>query len=167
MGIPLLTGGAAVAQVAGNATNSVANAAANKFPGRAGFAAALKSAANKQAAGASGSSQAATQQANNNLQAFQQRLLQLMSESQVDASQEIRLQSDGQGGVQVISNSPDADKITAIFHEHPELVAQFQSLAATFSQLRAADPTQAATDALHPVSFGVTLSGQQVQVSFA
>jgi hypothetical protein len=167
MGIPLLAGGAAAVQVAGNAGNSVANIANAKLPGLSGFAGALKSAGNKQAAGAGGTSQATAQQAQNALQSFQQRLLQLMSESQVDTSQEFRLQSDGQGGVQVVSNSLDSDKITTIFHDHPELVAQFQSLAQTFTQFRAADPTQVAADALHPVSFGLTLNAQQVQVSFA
>lgn len=165
MPIPFLAGGAAVVQAAGSAGASVANAAAKKTAGSAGFAAALKSAAARQSTGAA--SQASAQQAQNNLQAFQQRLLQLMANSQVDTSQEIRLQSDGQGGVQVDTNSADADKIKTIFNEHPELVAQFQTLAQQFTQLRAADPTQAAADALHPVTFGLQVNGQQVQVSFA
>lgn len=164
MAIPLLTGGAAAVQAAGSAGAGVANVATSKG---AGFAAALKSAANKQAAGASAATSAAAQQAQNNLNAFQQQLQQLLSLNQIDTSQPIRLKSDGQGGVEVDSNSADADKIKAIFQDHPELVTQFQSLAQQYTQLRASNPTQAAADALQPVSFGLQINGQQVQVSFA
>ncbi len=171
MPIPFVLGGTQAALQAARAANdtfvkpAIGNATRTQSPPT--FASAMQAAAAKSSTGAKTVNQADLQKAQNALNAFHQTLLQLMTNGQVDTSQQIQLQSDGQGGVQVAGNNPDADKITAILNDHPELVAQFQSLSQSYGQLRAADLTLAADDALHPPVFGITINGQQAQATFA
>jgi hypothetical protein len=171
MPIPLLLGGSKAAFNAARAANDtfVAPPAGNavRTQSAPNFANAMQAAATKSTTGAKTVNQADAQKAQNALNAFHQTLLKLMADGQVDTSQPIQLQSDGLGGVQVAGNNPDADKITAILNDHPELVAQFQALAQSYGQLRAADPTLAAADTLHPPVFGITINGQQAQATFS
>jgi len=173
MPIPLLFGGsqAAVFKAARAANDTFVKPVIGggvRTQGPESFASAMQAAAAaKSSTGAKTVNPADAKKAQLALNAFHQRLMQLMANSQVDTSQPIELQSDGQGGVQVAGNNLDADKITSILNDHPELVAQFQSLAQTFGQLRAGDPTQAADDALHPPVFGITINGQQAQATFS
>jgi hypothetical protein len=137
---------------------------------RPNFATAMASAIAAKTGGAdpNASADALQQTAQQNLNAFHKQLVTLLAGSQVNLSQPIRLESDGQGGVQVAGNNPDAGKIMSVLHDHPELVSQFQSLAKTYQQLRAANPLTAAEDSeLSPPEFGVTFTSQQVQAAFA
>jgi hypothetical protein len=165
MPFPLALGGSQAAIQTAQAANSalVKPAVGSATQSAGSFAGAMQAAAAKSAASAS---QANAQKAQTALTAFRQTLMQLMAANQVNTSQPIQLESDGQGGVQVAGDSPDSDKIMSIFHDHPELVAQFQSLAQSFAKLRAADPTQAAADAQQPPVFGITINGQQAQATF-
>ncbi len=161
MAVPSIFGGSCAAQF--NAARSANNVSSQpQFgAGDANFSSALS-------AQATGGTAAANQQqqAQIALNAFQKKLLPLLSAAKVDTSQEIHLESDGQGGIRVAGNSPDADKITAVLSEHPELAVQFESLQQQFQKLRAADPASVQDDKLHPPVFGITLTDQQAAPVF-
>jgi hypothetical protein len=106
------------------------------------------------------------QKANAALDAFRKQFQALLAANKIDASQSIQLVSDGQGGVDVAGDSPDAGQIKSLLLDHPDLVAQFTSLAQTFTSLRASDPLQA-NGLLSAARFGVTFAGQQSTLAFS
>jgi|GEM_PF-4591315 len=105
------------------------------------------------------------QQAEAALAEFRRTLKQLFGEHGVDANQEIRLESDGSGGVAVANNHFDAAKIEQIFRDNPDLAAKFQYLDSTFSQLRGAEPVKTGGPNFEPV-FGLSFKEDQLSVVF-
>ncbi len=77
------------------------------------------------------------------LGSFREKFQRLLEEYGIDSSQPISLQSDEWGSLQVAGDHPQKDAISKLLADHPELVAEFQSLQQQATAVRAADPTAA------------------------
>jgi hypothetical protein len=100
------------------------------------------------------------------LSEFKRTLKQLFTDAGINTSQTIRLEPDGNGGVTVVGQHPDRDKIEKIFEDNPDLAAKFRALAQKFNDLRAAENKPQSDQPLLGPSFGLTIIGDDFQAAF-
>ena len=78
-----------------------------------------------------------TRDAENQFSEFKRAMQQLFANAGIDTTWEIRLQSDGQGGVRVNADHPDGEKIEQLLQSNPDLIQKFNDLVAAHGRLRA------------------------------
>jgi hypothetical protein len=100
------------------------------------------------------------------LSEFKRTLKQLFTDAGINTSQMIRLEPDGNGGVTVVGQHPDRDKIEKIFEENPDLAAKFRALAQKFNDLHAAENKRQSDQPLLGPSFGLSIINDDFQVAF-
>jgi len=97
------------------------------------------------------------------LSEFRRTLLDLFDKSGVDTRQEIRLESNGFGGVVVAGGHPDADKIEDIFKENPDLLEKFHALETGYKKLQAGEGDDFETSGIFGPVFGLTILEDEVK----
>lgn len=98
---------------------------------------------------------------------FKRMLRQALADAGVDTSQPIRLESDGHGGITLVGDHPDRDKIEKIFEESPDLVARFSAIAKRFTDVRNAENGPQSSQPLIQPNFGLSILDDECQVAFA
>ena len=76
------------------------------------------------------------------------------------------MEPDGKGGVTVVGQHPDRDKIEKIFEENPDLAAKFRALEQKFNDLRTAENKPQSDQPLLGPSFGLSIINDDFQVAF-
>jgi hypothetical protein len=164
MPISSILGSAAVgvASAVGGAAKAGGNAFADLFERARG---ATTSEANSATTGANVGE--LTRDAENQLSEFKRAIQQLFSSAGIDTSWEIRLQSDGQGGVQVNADHPDGEKIEQLLRENPDLIEKFDQVQDAYARLRSSSGEAKPSDELLAPAFSIVFADNAARVVFA
>lgn len=162
MSISSILGGsvAGVSSAAGGATKSSSNAFAEIFARARG---AISSETNSATTGATVAEQ--TREAETKLSEFKRAMQQVLETAGIDSTWDIRLQSDGNGGVQVSPSHPECDKIEQILRENPDLIEKFKTLQEAFGRLRSGSGNEG-SDAAQTSVFSVVFADDAAHVEF-
>jgi hypothetical protein len=107
-----------------------------------------------------------THEAETKLSEFKRAVQQILSTAGIDNSWEVRLQSDGNGGVQVSPGHPECDKIEQLLQQNPDLIEKFKELQAAFGRLRSGSGEGTAKDAAAMAGFNVVFAEETARVEF-
>jgi hypothetical protein len=107
-----------------------------------------------------------TREAESQFSAFKRAMRQLLEQGGIDTTWEVRLTSDGAGGMMVEGMHPDQQKIEQLLRENPDLVAQFKQLQSSYERLRQSSAEPTPQDPLTNPRFVVSLIDDQAHASF-
>ena len=102
-----------------------------------------------------------TRDAENQFSEFKRAMQQLFDGAGIDTTWEIRLQSDGHGGVLVNADHPDAEKIEQLLQANPDHIDKFSQLQKAYSRLRSSSGDTG------PQDFSVAFADGTARVAFA
>jgi hypothetical protein len=106
-----------------------------------------------------------TRDAENKLSEFKRAIQQLFSSANIDTTWEIRLQDDGQGGVQANADHPDCEKIEQLLRENPDLIEKFNQLQQTYARLRSSSGQASPGDKMLAPAFSVVFADDNAHVA--
>ena len=107
-----------------------------------------------------------TREAETQFSAFKRNMRQLLEQSGVDLTWELRLSTDGAGGLVVEDMHPDKEKIEQLLRENPDLVQQFKQLQSSYERLRQSSAEATPQDSLTAPRFVVSFVDEQAHASF-
>jgi len=107
-----------------------------------------------------------TREAETQFSAFKRNMRQLLQQSGIDLTWEVRLSTDGAGGILVEDMHPDKEKIEQLLRENPDLVQQFKQLQSSYERLRQSSAEATPQDSLTAPRFVVSFVDEQAHASF-